>query len=255
MYLKLKLEPGQRVFFTSDTHYNHAQICRGTTKWTNNGSIAFLEQTRDFNTLEEMNDHLVSNINEKVGEKDILFSLGDWSFAGEDTGVSGLPQIWNFRQRIKCRNIYAVLGNHDHHIGKNKVLPNCHRVDSKIIDGGYEGIAGTLPVTTQELFKGVYDLLELEVVRSLGKNQKSIRKRYFLSHYPIQSWKDMNQGVIHLHGHVHLPPHRKLDVGLKLDVGVEGNEYVPYEDVEILKIMEDQPVKSSLQFDHHIARR
>lgn len=31
--MKILLQPGQRVWFTSDTHYNHANICRGTTQW------------------------------------------------------------------------------------------------------------------------------------------------------------------------------------------------------------------------------
>ncbi len=34
---------------------------------------------------------------------------------------------------------------------------------------------------------------------------------------------DMNQGVIHLHGHVHLPPHLRVADGKAMDVGVDGN--------------------------------
>ena len=47
--MKIKLEPTQRLYFTSDTHYNHTNICRGTTRWTNADDI-----TRDFKTLSEM---------------------------------------------------------------------------------------------------------------------------------------------------------------------------------------------------------
>jgi len=40
-----------KFFVTGDTHYDHANICRGTSKWPP-------EETRDFDTLEQMNDTL-----------------------------------------------------------------------------------------------------------------------------------------------------------------------------------------------------
>lgn len=75
--MKIILEKGQRLFFTSDTHYNHSNICSATTSWGKGEG-----NTRKFNSLEQMNNTLVSNINEVVGENDILFHLGDWSFGG-----------------------------------------------------------------------------------------------------------------------------------------------------------------------------
>ena len=75
--MKIVLEKGQRLFFTSDTHYSHSNICRGTTRWVGADNM-----TRDFETLEKMNSTLVNNINEVVGQDDILIHLGDWSFGG-----------------------------------------------------------------------------------------------------------------------------------------------------------------------------
>ena len=49
--MKLVLEKGQRLFFTSDTHYNHANICTATTTWVGAENL-----TRKFNTLNHMND-------------------------------------------------------------------------------------------------------------------------------------------------------------------------------------------------------
>ena len=72
--MKITLEKSQRLFFTSDTHYNHANICSATTKWTDPTTI------REFKSLERMNAILVDNINEVVGQDDILIHLGDWSF-------------------------------------------------------------------------------------------------------------------------------------------------------------------------------
>jgi len=47
------------------------------TKWTDDDSV-----TRDFKSLEHMNDTLVNRINETVSENDILIHLGDFSFGG-----------------------------------------------------------------------------------------------------------------------------------------------------------------------------
>ncbi len=33
--MKIVLEKGQNLFFTSDTHYGHTNICRATTNWNN----------------------------------------------------------------------------------------------------------------------------------------------------------------------------------------------------------------------------
>lgn len=74
--MKLILEKGQNIFFTSDTHYSHSNICRATSKWGDDNL------TRDFKSLDQMNTELVNNINEIVGENDILIHLGDWSFGG-----------------------------------------------------------------------------------------------------------------------------------------------------------------------------
>jgi calcineurin-like phosphoesterase family protein len=75
--MKLVLEKGQQLFFTSDTHYSHSNICRATTRWSDADNL-----TRDFKSLNHMNDTLVNNINEMVGEDDVLIHLGDWSFGG-----------------------------------------------------------------------------------------------------------------------------------------------------------------------------
>lgn len=215
--MKLVLEKGQRLFFTSDTHYAHSNICSATTNWTESSNL-----TRIFNSLEKMNTTLVNNINNMVGEDDILIHLGDWSFGG-------FEKVQEFRDRILCKNIHLVLGNHDHHIERNK-----------------EGI--------QSLFSSVQNYLRLEVRRPI--NKATTEKFIFVCmHYPIASWHDMNQGVIHLHGHVHLPYHLRLADGKAMDVGVDGNELEPISMDEVLGIMKMQPIKKlALPKDHHEKR-
>jgi len=215
--MKIELQKGQRLFFTSDTHYAHSNICSATTKWESSSNL-----TRDFSTLDHMNATLANNINCMVGEDDILIHLGDWSFGG-------FEKVQEFRDRILCKNIHLVLGNHDHHIERNK-----------------EGI--------QSLFSSVQNYLRLEVRRPINKS--TTEKFIFVCmHYPIASWHDMNQGVIHLHGHVHLPPHLRLADGKAMDVGVDGNGLEPLSLNEILSLMNKQPIKKlALPKDHHEKR-
>jgi calcineurin-like phosphoesterase family protein len=206
--MKVSTQTGQRVYFTSDTHYNHTNICRGTTRWKDADDI-----TRDFKSLGEMNDRIVAGLNATVGENDTLFHLGDWSFGGFES-------IAEFRSRINCKNIHLILGNHDHHIERNR-----------------EGI--------RDLFSSVNQYLELEV----NKDHK-----FVLMHYPIMSWNRMNDGVIHLHGHVHLPPHRRIGKGRMMDIGVDGNGLDPISLTKVLTLMNLRPIASGFEFDHHVKR-
>ena len=217
--MKIILNKGQRLWFTSDTHYNHANICRATTSWTDADSV-----TRDFSSLEKMNEELVYWINHNVAQDDILIHLGDWSFGGFDS-------IKQFRDRIVCQNVHLVLGNHDHHIQRNKD-------------------------NVQSLFSSVHEYLYLNVVRP-GSTKKDAMDRYdfVCMHYPIASWNNMNSGVIHLHGHVHLPNHLRVADGKAMDVGVDGNNLEPIDLDSILRIMNKQPIaKLSLPKDHHEKR-
>jgi hypothetical protein len=57
--------------------------------------------------------NLTNGINSAVGQDDILFHLGDWSFGG-------FEMIEQFRNRINCKNVHIILGNHDHHIERDR---------------------------------------------------------------------------------------------------------------------------------------
>ena len=211
--MKIILEKGQKLFFTSDTHYGHSNICSATTSWTKGEG-----STRKFDSLEKMNDTLVNNINEVVGENDILFHLGDWSFGGFD-------KIPEFRNRIICKNIHLLLGNHDHHIEKNKE-------DIRL------------------LFSSVNQYLELQVKYNVNTPIQG-EVNFVLMHYPIASWNNMNRGWIHLHGHVHLPSDKRIAQGRAMDVGVDGNNLKPVSLKDVLKL-KDRPIKIlSLPKDHH----
>ncbi len=215
--MKIELKKGQRLWFISDTHYNHSNICRATTNWIDTDSV-----TRNFSSLERMNEELVFWINQRVAQDDILIHLGDWSFGGFES-------IKQFRDRIICQNIHLILGNHDHHIERNKD-------------------------NIQSIFSSVNQYLDLEVSWWVAGKKKE-RQCFVCMHYPIASWNGMNDGTIHLHGHVHLPNHLRVADGKAMDVGVDGNHLEPIDLDSILRIMDKQPIaKLSLPKDHHEKR-
>lgn len=206
----------RKVWIGSDFHYNHTNLCRGTTKWrTPEGEIPIAD-TRPFQTLEEMNETLVQNINACVGKDDILIHCGDFCFGG----FANIPV---FREKINCQNIYNVNGNHDEHIRKNK--------------NNY-----------QSLFVDVMDMMVLDFEYGYNKN------KIVIYHYPIQSWEEMNHGSIHLHGHCHLPNDRKYGMGRKMDVGIDGHpKFRPYDLFwECVVPLKSREIKSDMPNDHHV---
>lgn len=81
-----------KTFFTADTHYGHSAII----KYTN----------RPYQDVNQMNEALIQNWNNVVGEKDEVWVLGDFAFYSD---VDKMKSIFN---RLKG-NKHLILGNHD----------------------------------------------------------------------------------------------------------------------------------------------
>ena len=82
----------ERLFFTSDTHFGHANI------------IKYCD--RPFVDVDEMNKIMVQNINHYCGPDDTLIHLGDFCWWREG-------QLAQWRDTLVCNDIRLVLGNHD----------------------------------------------------------------------------------------------------------------------------------------------
>lgn len=209
----IKLDNNIKVWITSDTHYNHTNICRGVTSWRMPDGSLPESQTRDFLNLDKMNSAIVNNINDTVGQDDILIHLGDWSFGG-------FENIEEFYNRLICKNIHLILGNHDHHIDRNR--DNIKKL--------------FLSVSWFEQFQYQGETIEM-------------------MHYPISSWNGLRKGRVHLHGHCHLPHAHKISNGRRMDVGIDGHpEFRPYDLLkECLNPMKKLKTGSELgALDHHI---
>jgi calcineurin-like phosphoesterase family protein len=232
----------QKIFFSSDIHFGHKNICKGVSTWEDKSGC------RDFDSVEKMNETIINNINEKVGKDDILYFLGDWSFGN-------IANIWNFRKRIYCRNIEFTIGNHDQAIEENKLLPNCIRTSAKnggdIIDGDIEQEKeedySWYELTTNEVFaKNIFSSVQHYKEINVGK------QKICMSHYAQRVWNKHHRGAIHLYGHSHssleqLPWGKSMDVGIDNAFKLYG-EYVPFSLTDILDIMGKREIKI---IDHH----
>ena len=80
-----------KIWFTSDTHWNHANI------------IKYCK--RPFANVEEMDDALISNWNAVVDKGDHVYHLGDFCWGKRDGWIKYL--------KLLNGNIHIIKGNHD----------------------------------------------------------------------------------------------------------------------------------------------
>lgn len=211
------------IYFTSDTHFGHANISgKNQSKWKGG--------YRNYESLHEMNKDIISNINKLVKPEDTLYHLGDWSFGG-------IENIWKFRKQINCQNIHLILGNHDHHIEENKIIKVNEEDQTRLFELtkliGYD-------VPTKHLFSSVSHYKEIKVDG----------KMIVLSHYAHRIWHGSHKGWLHFYGHSHnsLPPSGKShDVGIDVAIKLLG-EARPFHSQEIIQIVDNLPVEF---VDHH----
>lgn len=81
-----------KVFFTSDTHFNHANVIKYC--------------ARPFSSLDEMNREMIARWNAVVGSKDTVYHLGDFAM-GQASDWPGFLRQLNGAKKILIR------GNHD----------------------------------------------------------------------------------------------------------------------------------------------
>lgn len=144
-------------YIISDLHVDHEKILK--------------YENRPFETVKEMNEHLIDNWNKVVNPNDRVFLLGDVMFTHQPNKVIELLNKLN-------GNIVIVLGNHDAPL---KRLYDTHQyVDRK---------------------KKIYiagQIYEPKVDVGFNKFEKVV-----MSHYPLYSWNAAFHGRKHFYGHIH----------------------------------------------------
>jgi len=183
------------VFFTSDPHFGHANII----KYCN----------RPFASVEEMDGVIIERWNASVAAGDTLYCLGDWCMWRGSRSIGEVAA--GYRERINCRTIHFIWGNHDKH----------GRWDERF----------------QKQFQSVHDLLEVEISGHF----------LVLCHYAMRVWNKSHHGSYHLYGHSHgsLPDD---PAARSFDCGVDAFQFAPVSLDEVVEIMGR---KSWRPIDHH----
>lgn len=214
-FKKFKVFEG-KVFATSDTHLHHGNIIKSCKRpflcpkdfrfYVNNGCD--WHDHNDYKISQEsidlMDDEIIRQINITVGPDDTLFHLGDYV---NPYLKDYYAKAKEFRERINCRNVHLIYGNHDS-----------------------EEIA--------DLFKSTHERLEIKVNNHIFVLSHYAMFTWYASHY--------GQSIC-LFGHSHGNLKEIRDTSGKIlnaiDVGVDSayditGKYRPLSVNEIVKIMD-----------------
>jgi calcineurin-like phosphoesterase family protein len=103
-----------QVWFTADLHLGHANIIKYCLRpFLSPGEEMALRQNPrgagpiSEETVRRHDEALLEAINARVGEADILWILGDFCWGPYDAAR-------HYRERIRCRTVNFIWGNHDH---------------------------------------------------------------------------------------------------------------------------------------------
>jgi calcineurin-like phosphoesterase family protein len=210
---KFTTTPERKYFFSSDFHLGHNK--------------PFIVEKRGCKTIEEHDTKVIDSINENVGENDILFFGGDFSLNTTE------EQFEAYLARIKCKNVWALFGNHPNPMAK------IYReaVQRQFQDPLFEG--EIYPLKYKNLvFIG--DYLEMSIDK----------QEYVFCHYPIYSFNHSKFGAAMICGHSHYGcPLTKAEnkMGRYLDVGWDGFQK-PLSSDEVRSLISEKQVTA---VDHH----
>jgi len=156
-----------KVWFTADTHFDHANI------------IEYCN--RPFKSVKVMNDTLVRNWNSRVGEHDIVIFLGDFGF-----NKSGEANIKKWLSLLNG-HITFIRGNHDNNNSLHAKIENL-----VMYIGGRHIYCTHRPANCNPHYK-------INLVGHVHENWKIQirRKNYYLVNVGVDVWNfhpiDMNE--------------------------------------------------------------
>lgn len=202
-----------QTFFVSDTHFYHAKMA----------------DHRGFASVVDMNEALIEAWNQVVGHDDVVYHLGDLSFAGT-------PRTQEVIGRLNGR-IKIVPGNHDNLSTLSRLHTRAWSTDGKPFYNPVEVL--------QPLARYKHSLPR-------GDGTSDVQ-RIILCHFPLCVWDQAHYGAWHLHGHSH--GFLKDEGGRMLDVGVDGPQSYNFRPVSYARVAEYMALRSYVQRDQHGERK
>lgn len=236
-------------FFTADLHLNHSNIVKyskrpfmndfeaSLLKMVENGSIPINEVTISKETTELMTDTIIESINNVVGRRDYLVIAGDFCYSRSKTRETDVKSL---RKRIRCENVFLVLGNHDDRKTCAKYF-QCLENYTFNIDG-QKIFVSHYPCRSWDkkmygtwmLYGHVHGSFDYEDKNGFSKEREDEIKNYLLNYLDL----DKSTDVINFMKKTH----RKM---LTLDVGVDNKREnvsfgTPWSFEDIKKYMNNQ---------------
>jgi calcineurin-like phosphoesterase family protein len=203
------------IWFTADTHFGYQKIafyskrkfCLSEQEISN---LDFFSRSNfndwpSWSSVSKMDDFLIKKINENVKRDDVLWHLGDFCFAKKDK-IEEVAR--KYRDRINCRNLFLILGNHDHN-GIEKVFSDCY---------SYKELK----------FDSFHIILSHYAHAFWNKSHDNSWMLYGHAHGTAEEWLDKN-----------MPGRLSMDVGVDNIHKVLG-EYRPISLTEINKLFADK---------------
>ena len=152
----------KKLYFTSDWHFSHGNIVKFCPTFRP-------EYGKD--DPQKMNEYLIDVWNATVRPDDVVYNLGDVSFAKDKKDIISVLERLNGEHHL-------ILGNHDTLIKQHKA----EFLSLKKHDG-------------KPLLSSIQDYAKVRL-RDGGHT-------LILSHYPMIEWEGCHKGWYHLYGHLH----------------------------------------------------
>ena len=252
----------KKIGITSDLHLGHGNImkyCSRTQFMTDEDREKFLAVKDDngqafrslkmsHQSIDNMDNGIIGNINEVIMPEDELWILGDFAFA------NNYKKLLDYRNRINCKNVKFVWGNHDDRwLLKYYTMDevHCHEYEQpNIFQGYYE--SGLFFETENGLRS------EDEIARECKDKKNPYRKnqKWYFNHYMNAVWHSSHHNTYCLYGHSHQGAEKWREEHMPsaccFDVGVDGNDFKPYLLDDIKKQLDEKSKRVKPHaIDHH----
>lgn len=192
------------IWFISDTHFGHK-------------NILVFGNGRPFANIEEHDEAIIQNWNERVKPGDRVYHLGDFAMAHHE-------KIQKILSRLNGQKFH-IRGNHDKNM-RGEIL---------------------------EHFVWSRDYFKLKVPDE-DSSSPTGKQEIVLCHYPMEIWDKRHYGAWHLHGHCHGNLAQDKRQITRFDMGVDCWGFAPasYQDVKRSIRKRKQEGSWELDFrDHH----
>lgn len=93
----------ENVYIVSDTHFNHQKLCHS---YPNH-----FDSHRTYETIEEMNEHIITTWNKTISKNDVVIFLGDFAWGKPFKEIPNIAK--NLYDQLNYKGFIWIEGNHD----------------------------------------------------------------------------------------------------------------------------------------------